>query len=311
MPRRHLRGVLPYVSMGALMLGVEVLSLALVPRFDAAGMQATQNPSNPINSVVYIAFILVFTAVMLAVMKYGMDWILRGVILLSAGSLSYYALSVLLPLPFALLGGAGVAVLLYLYPEWYVIDSAAVLMGGAGGGLFGISFGVLPSLVLLVLLAVYDAIAVYRTRHMLALAEGVSEMRLPILFIVPTKPGYSFIEASKQGDPTGTGGDGDDETSRDDRDAFFMGLGDAVIPSVLIASSAHFLGGDLGLPIALNYPALGGIVGSFVGFAALMYLVSKGKPHAGLPLLNGGTIAGFVVGVLALGVPVTEILSLA
>ncbi|MDY6775194.1 MAG: presenilin family intramembrane aspartyl protease PSH [Halobacteria archaeon] len=296
--------------MGALMLGVEVLSLALVPRFDAAGMQATQNPSNPINSVVYIAFILVFTGVMLAVMKYGMDWVLRGVILLSAGSLSYYALSVLLPLPFALLGGAGVAVLLYLYPEWYVIDSAAVLMGGAGGGLFGISFGVLPSLVLLVLLAVYDAIAVYRTKHMLALAEGVSEMRLPILFIVPTKPGYSFIEASKQGDPTGTGtggdGDEDDETSQDDRDAFFMGLGDAVIPSVLIASSAHFLGGDLGLPIALNYPALGGIVGSFVGFAALMYLVSKGKPHAGLPLLNGGTIAGFVVGVLALGTPLPE-----
>jgi presenilin-like A22 family membrane protease len=54
--------------------------------------------------------------------------------------------------------------------------------------------------------------------------------------------------------------------------------------------------------------ALGTLVGALVGFAMLMRFVLKGKPQAGLPLLNGGAIAGYVLsyvlvyGSLSLGI---------
>jgi presenilin-like A22 family membrane protease len=39
-------------------------------------------------------------------------------------------------------------------------------------------------------------------------------------------------------------------------------------------------------------------------------MVLKGRAHAGLPLLNGGTIAGYVVGALAAGISLVDALGL-
>jgi presenilin-like A22 family membrane protease len=41
--------------------------------------------------------------------------------------------------------------------------------------------------------------------------------------------------------------------------------------------------------------AMGTLVGALVGFALLMRYVLKGNPQAGLPLLNGGAIVGYLV----------------
>jgi presenilin-like A22 family membrane protease len=41
--------------------------------------------------------------------------------------------------------------------------------------------------------------------------------------------------------------------------------------------------------------AIGTLAGAFIGFALLMKMVSCGKPQAGLPYLNGGAIAGFLL----------------
>jgi presenilin-like A22 family membrane protease len=46
----------------------------------------------------------------------------------------------------------------------------------------------------------------------------------------------------------------------------------------------------------VNLPALGAIIGSLAGLAVLLYFVNSGKPQAGLPPLNGGTILGFLIG---------------
>jgi len=85
------------------------------------------------------------------------------------------------------------SLLLYLYPEWYVIDTMGLLISAGAAAIFGISLETGPVLILLIALAIYDAIAVYRTRHMITLAEGVLSLRVPILFVIPKQPGYSFI----------------------------------------------------------------------------------------------------------------------
>jgi presenilin-like A22 family membrane protease len=184
-------------------------------------------------------------------------------------------------------------VLLYRFPEWYVIDIIGILIGAGVTAIIGISFGVMPTLILLILLAVYDAISVYQTKHMLALAEGVMDMKVPILFVIPNHLNFSFREYKYEKDAK--------------REAFFMGLGDAIMPTILVVSANVFITeGYMNLPLIglLNMPALGAALGTIVGFAALMAVVAKGNPQAGLPFLNTGAILGYAAGCLAAGVSI-------
>jgi len=216
----------------ATFLLVQVGALALVEPFKSAGFQATEDPSDPTNSVVYILGILVATAVMLAAFRYGVDGLIRGLVVLAAGYITFFVFTVLVPPVVSVYGfnvAAGVLSLLvvaglYAHPEWYVIDAAGVVMGMGAAGLFGISFGVLPALVLLSVLAVYDAISVYGTEHMLTLASGVMEMKLPIVLVVPLSLSYSYLDA---GVPDAV----DDEANAADAPADSTGEGDAARPT--------------------------------------------------------------------------------
>jgi len=340
----------------ALFLGVQLGGLMLVEPLETADKAFTQNPDDLSNSILYVLAILVMTALMLAAFKYDLDWVVRGFVVLASAGLAWQVFDVLVPNPIGLVLAALVGVALVAYPEWYVIDAAGVLMGGAAAGLFGISFGLLPTLVLLVILAVYDAISVYGTEHMLELADGVMDMKVPVILVVPTTLSFSFLDMESpdsvdtSGDdpePAADGGVGDatasstvtaedapvapgdddataaaDGTEDDDgvleRDAFFVGLGDAVMPTILVASAAHFHTAvpnaplpELGLPlVTMNLPALGALVGTQVGLVVLLWMVLKGRAHAGLPLLNGGAIAGYLLCALASGLSLTAALGL-
>lgn len=306
----------------ALFLSIQLGALALVEPFQTAGLQAVEDPDDPTNSLLYIGAILVATGLMLAAFKFDLQWLIRGMVVLASVFLSWYVLVVVLP-PLLVVGGLHVLAALgalavgaglALYPEWYVIDAAGVIMGAGAAGIFGITFGILPALVLLVVLAVYDAISVYGTKHMLSLADGVMEIKIPVLLIVPVSPGYSFLEGGgSKSDPGGEhAADGDGSSEAAGRDAFFIGLGDAVIPTVLIASAAFFVPApSLGIPgVALTVPALGGMIGMLAGLLVLLWMVLQGRAHAGLPLLNGGTIAGYLVGALASGLTLTQALGI-
>jgi presenilin-like A22 family membrane protease len=98
-----------------------------------------------------------------------------------------------------------------------------------------------------------------------------------------------------------------------DRDALFIGLGDAIIPTVLVASAAFFLDTDPAvslLGISAPLPAVTAMAGTLLGLTALLWLVTRGRAHAGLPLLNGGAIAGYLLGALASGLTLAEALDL-
>ncbi|MFP4546381.1 MAG: presenilin family intramembrane aspartyl protease, partial [Methanomassiliicoccales archaeon] len=76
------------------------------------------------------------------------------------------------------------------------------------------------------------------------------------------------------------------------------GLGDAVIPGVLVVSSFVFLPSASWIQGANLMVSLGTLMGGFVGYLFLMREVAKGKPHAGLPFLNGGAVAGYLISYL-------------
>ncbi|HOW14834.1 MAG: presenilin family intramembrane aspartyl protease PSH [Methanosarcina sp.] len=286
-----LKDYLPILSMAGLILIVQVLSLLLSTPMETNNMQAFEDPTQVSNSIYYIIMILAFTLVVLIAIKKNMKWIISLFIYLAILSTLYYVFFALFSLIPSLAGfedilsvliSTGLTVLLYKYPEWYIIDILGVCIAGGVSALIGISLSIIPVVILLILLAVYDAISVYKTKHMITMAEGIMDLKLPILFIIPKHPGYSFIkETFKEGEK---------------REAFFMGLGDAVMPTLLVVSANVFIENG-----GFSYPVLGAILGTLAGHILLSIVVMKGKPQAGLPFLNTGAILGFFAGVLISG----------
>ncbi len=287
----------PFIGMAFLLLLVQLVAFALSEPFEANEFKAFSNPEATSNAVYWIIAVLAFTLFIFVIIKLNKRWIIQLIIFLTVTSTFYYVFfalfSAFLPVGtnflLTTILSIGFTVLLYKYPEWYVIDFVGIVIGAGASSIFGISLAIRPALVLLILLAVYDYIAVYRTKHMVALAEGVMDLKLPILLVFPKHLKYSFLT---------------EKFDKEEREAFFMGLGDAVIPTVLVVSANTFMKtGYYTLPLvgAVNLPAIGTMLGIFLGFAILMGFVIKGKPQAGLPFLNGGAILGFVIGSLAAG----------
>lgn len=319
------------VGSGVLFLAVQLGALALVAPFDAAGYQAVEDPSNPSNSLLYLFAILIATGLILFVIKLGVERVLRVLIVGVSGLLGYFVFSVIIPaliLPFGIHVAAwGLAllimILLYVYPEWYVIDTAGVVIGAGAAGLFGISFGPLPAILLLGALAVYDAISVYRTEHMLTLADSVTNLKLPLVLVIPLSLSYSFLDPPSGSSDVGSrhsdddipsdndAGDSladDDDREGLDREAFYIGLGDTVMPTIMVASAAFFVTaptvGVLGF--AITVPTLSAMLGTFLGLGILLWFVAQGRAHAGLPLLNGGAIGGYLIGAYISGIPLVD-----
>jgi presenilin-like A22 family membrane protease len=218
------------------------------------------------------------------------------------------------PVPVAVGLAAGLVVL--AYPEWYVIDAVAVTLGAVVIPMLGLGFGPLPIVVLLVVWAGYDAYTVYVSGHMEELAEGLGELRLPLLFVVPPSLSYSQVEGLFD-----VGLDDDDETSESTDEATeddqgpgvrILGLGDAIIPGMLAVSAGEFLDAPVVVPaLDAGLPALGAIAGGFVGMLVLFYLLERvERVHAGLPPLNAGVLSGYLLGAVAAGIPLTTAVGL-
>ena len=296
-------------AMAALLVGSQIAAIALSPIFAGAGFQAFQSPQDVTNTVIYLIMILAFTAVILGLVRYKRQNLAKYVIM--ASIFITLAFILLLPLFYALdyaTGGTvdgvllgnvatvlafavagGLVYVLVKFPEWYVVDAIGIVTAAGVTAILGISFGTLPAILLLIALAFYDAWAVYRTKHMITLADELTSQRLPILLVIPKKAGYSFRQQKSLKEQVASG---------EEREAMFVGLGDLIIPGILAVSAFTFssAAGRSFLGLLPNVTiAFGTVLGCLAGFIVLMRYVLKGNPQAGLPLLNGGALLGFVL----------------
>jgi presenilin-like A22 family membrane protease len=241
-----------------------------------------------------VAIIIAETAVILILIKFGLfKKVAKAIFLVIAG---YIVLTFVLLVDVTYFGQNGISlvdlvlivipvtavILLWKFPEWYVIDLIGIITCATGIAVIGTNIAMLPIMALLIILALYDAYSVYGSKHMLTLAEAALNLKLPMMFVIPKIRGYSFIKS----------GNWEDITPGGERTASFIGMGDIVVPSLLFASS-------------INYPslAIGAAMGSWVGLVALeWYAHGHPKAHAGLPFLNGFTIGGFAIAYLLAGV---------
>jgi|WetSurMetagenome_2_1015567.scaffolds.fasta_scaffold38886_3 presenilin-like A22 family membrane protease len=303
---RSIKTLAPVVVMLIFLMAVQLLALYITPPQVISSpppeeKNVNQEPASLSFPIFLVLIILAITALLLFfVVILKQEWIIECFIWISMAICIYYVVSAFLrpQVPFlgpqisALVLTFGLFILLRLYPEWYVIDAFCILICAAISSVFGMNMYVFPALLLLIIMAIYDSISVYKTTHMVLLAEIIIKIKAPLLFVLPKRMGYSFRR------------DKNSIASKKDRmsHAYFLGLGDAIIPTILIISANHWLEVDPRyIYFGINLPALGAMIGTYLGFLLLMVALSD-RYHAGLLFLNSGAILGLFAGCFISGI---------
>jgi presenilin-like A22 family membrane protease len=220
-----------------------------------------EKPEDANSSLQIFAYILVSTALLLFLMKYKFDFIIKLMIytgLFVGLGITLWGLSGI--------AGALLAIPLFALAYWKrqnltVINFLLIFSLPGIGSWMGASLAFIPALILLIGLACYDLVAVFWTKHMVTLAEG-AKGKLPLMFGIPI------------GDRV-----------------MGLGTGDLAIPLIFTVSVLRDY--DLTQAIATS---LGGLLGLM---ALFLYIVNKKEVVLpALPPITVGLLLGFGLGML-------------
>lgn len=150
----------------------------------------TDDPEDVENAIGLFVYILVFTGVFLFAITFFKRR--RGLFIKILETVAVFGASLIVFTAFLGTLGFMFAVLLLLMrkvlQESIWVKNIATVMAVSGvGALLGVSLGVFPVLVFIVLLAVYDLVAVFGTKHMVKMAKAISKENLAFTYALPTK----------------------------------------------------------------------------------------------------------------------------
>jgi presenilin-like A22 family membrane protease len=173
--------------------------------------------------------------------------------------------------------GTALAVLLYYKGRTVALFDVLLMTGSAGiAANLGASMQPTGIAIILAVLAIYDIIAVYVTRHMVAMAEGLLRRKVFFAMILPERPAGLLLPASE---------------ARPGAGFMFLGTGDLVLPALLVASVART---GLG---AAAFVAAGALVG--VAVMHVVFLSQKERrAMPALPPIVAGALVGFLVSLM-------------
>ncbi len=240
------------IQLAGLLVGIRLVS------------SITLKPENsPGISLWFFAYIIIATLIILAIIRFFPKALkILEVFTVFIGSEALFEI-LMINIPGAWIPASILALLIvYLrlvFPEDTLSLDLAMLTTVLGvGPLLGASLGPAPAWILLIILAVYDYISVFKTKHMVTLAKGVMKQRIAIMAEIPT-------------------------TSR----ALHLGGGDILIPMIVIISQ-YVSSGIL--------PALLLSIGASLGLAWLLTYISK-KPRImpALPPILAGMLVSMVI----------------
>ena len=233
-----------------------------------------EDGNNINNAVFFFIYILLGAGILLLLMKfYKGDLIYRLIefVIVSTGSSIVFYSILRLGLGYGESMGLGIFLgLIFGVLKFFkqsLKNTAAICATAGIGVVFGISLGVLSILILLVLLSIYDYIAVFRTKHMVKMADFITKRELA--FTITSKRVIPEIKKERRID---------------------LGSGDligplmlevALIPYSIVASLFVFLGATiaLGALLALMWkqkivlPALPPIAFGSILFLAIGFLL--------------------------------------
>lgn len=248
------------------------------------------------NFLIYFLIATLAILLFLRISKKGSGILFQIFFILAVFSGLDILFSIFVAEPGATILAAGLVAFRFMRPT-VLLHNLVVVGGLAGiGGLLGISLLPRDAIILLIILAIYDVIAVYKTKHMVKMAKAMIKKRVILGIIVPEK--ISGLQASM----------GDVEQDKlptihhrkiadikilvPGRVGRFMilGGGDLALPLLLIASVAN---SNIWQSIVILIFALLGLLTMHLIFIRL-----KSKPMPALPPLAVFSILGYLISLL-------------
>lgn len=159
----------------------------------------------------------------------------------------------------------------------FLHDLAVILAIAGIGGILGLSLTPIAAIFILIILSFYDIIAVYKTKHMVRMAEEMIKSRAIFGIVLPQKA-RGWLEKLDNVRPGG--------------EFLILGSGDLVMPLVLIASVVGFHG----LREAI-FVLLFSLLGLFLTY--FLFITQKTrKPMAALPPIAVLSIIGYLLSIV-------------
>jgi len=240
------------------------------------GLVAIEQVSAPPNLEIW-KFLLIFavlTGLMIFMIRLprGKGFLFRAFFIVSVWWGGALTLSVWMPDTIAL-GIITLALVIWLWQTKVFLHNILVILGIAGiASVFGLRFSPESVIVLLILFAIYDVIAVYKTKHMVRFAKSMLEARAIFAVIAPEKFSY-FLSRMQDVSPG--------------KKFMMLGGGDIAFPLILVSSvSLNSLTHSF---IIIGFSFLG-LVSSFI----LFFLLGR-KPMPALPPIALFSILGFII----------------
>ena len=168
------------------------------------GLVLTADTESPLNAVVFVLYVLIGAVFILFVIRYFKFQLLlfrmmEFFLIASATSIVFYALwRNIATYETATFGGilCGMVFAALKFFKDEVKNGAAILATAGVGVIFGVSLGIVPAIIFLIVLSVYDYLAVFFTKHMVEIAQHVIKNNLAFT-ITARKPGHGTEKESR------------------------------------------------------------------------------------------------------------------
>jgi presenilin-like A22 family membrane protease len=252
-----------------------------IPQVGDTNVMTGQSVDDPGGALYFLGVVLIGTIVLLLILRYykgNLLFRLFEVYIIFVGSMVVWDFAVYdglvlgglisssLAYNLLVLALASLTVAIRFLKRTFAIRNITLALAIAGaGGLLGSFMGFVPALILVLALGTYDIIAVFKTKHMLKLADGSRLRELPVMF-----------ETASRGIKTGPR-----KGSKKGDDVIGLGTGDIAIPLIFFVGilrsfqdwflvGAAVLGAMAGLGLTIYYvtnvkrvalPALPPIIG--------------------------------------------------
>lgn len=179
--------------------GIRVL-LDMADNPYVSGLVVTTDTNEPLNAVLFLAYVLAGAAVMIVLIRvFGLHLIvfrlMEFVLIATSSSIVFYAfLRLAFGYEASMLLGIGMG-LAFSGTKVFLpaLKNPAAILATAGVGVvFGVSLGILPVIIFLILLSIYDYLSVFATKHMVELADFVVKKDLAFTVTArapPPRPG--------------------------------------------------------------------------------------------------------------------------
>ncbi len=268
----------------------QVLGIFVVVRLPKLlkGLEVELEPVSLSYLLIYFLIVTLLILAFLKISKKGTGVVLQVFFILAVFSGLDILFSAFIIGPWSTILAAGLIVLRFIYPT-ILLHNLVVVGGLAGiGGMLGMTLFPRDAIILLIILAVYDIIAVYKTKHMVKMAKAMIKKRVILGIIVPEKIlGFkaSMTDVEKDKIPA-------KRILKPGKIGQFMilGGGDLALPLLLIASVANE---NIWQSIIILVFALLGLLTMH-----LIFIKLKSRPMPALPPLAVFSILGYFVSLL-------------